>query len=125
MAKSSVSKRSFSFCQNSFSEFPLYLWFQWATLSPSLVHPSQGSPSWPPHANLGGEGIFLRTELVGLGKLEKLIHVMMCFAYNIEEKFFHLMGRYCVYFLGIEMHILLHVNNYKVKVYTGYGVIYL
>lgn len=91
-----------------------------------LGPPPQGSPSWPLHANLGGGGIFLRTELVRLGKLEKLIHVIMCFAYNIKEEFeefFLLIGRYCVYFLGLQMHILFHVNNYKVKVYTGYGVI--
>lgn len=100
------------------SSGPLFL-LPWST------PPPQGSSSWPPHANLGGRGIFLRTELVGLGKLEKLIHVMMCFVYNIEEFFSLLMGRHCVYFLGLEMHILFHVNNYKVKVYTGYGVIYL
>lgn len=27
--------------------------------------------------------------------------------------------------LVLEMHILFHVNNYKIKVYTEYGVIYL
>lgn len=62
--------------------------------------------------------------MVRLGKLEKLIHLMMCFAYNIEG-FFLSIGRYCVCFLGLEMHVLFHVNNYKIKVYAGYGVIYL